>query len=480
MAPVIRRSCDRCHSQKLRCPRPSEKLGACDRCLRKGARCVYSCSLPKGRPSVYKVAEKSGGIATRSRDDTAGSSRPPLVRADGPHSLPVNNNCTNLLEETDQTADVRPQPDLAGSSSLIHSVEQGLNILADSRQRLGSLAWDDNQASHWSNPSLTQPAHTTVGPFLPLDNTQGLMDWASLGDEPSGVHLLPHPPDQQQELENGNRESQNRIDDGNASDSDGTTILQFSQLIMRFSRLQRLSYELAPKPDSLYLANDLNQAPDKPLVDETTFVSVFGWLTHDSSNLVQRPRSTRSPTQEDTTSDVLCRVFSASHTFLEALHGLQRDVGTKSSASTSPSIGSNMSLYSTLDTATTSYPRSPSHHCTSAVRHLAMTCYTILLSIYVSILNRLEQDAGGRTDGASSGDIRLASIVQLCSYLVERQHKAMEVYLTTQKPPEGSWEELLNSSYDQTSVAVEEEMQILNVEVEQRLARLKQALHFGP
>ncbi|KAI0410293.1 hypothetical protein F5X98DRAFT_381969 [Xylaria grammica] len=475
MAPVMRRSCDRCHSQKLRCPRPSKKLGACDRCLRKGAQCVYSCSLPKGRPSVYKVAEKSGGITTRSRDDTAAqSSRLPLVRADSPHPLPVDNNCTNLLEETDQTADVRLQLDLAGSSSLIHSVEKGLGVLADSRQRLGGLACDDNQASHWSNPSLTQPAHTTVGPL------QCLMDWASLGDEPNGVHPLPHPPDQQQELENGNHKSQNSIDDGNASDGGGTTIIQLSQLIMRFSRLHRLSYELAPKPDSSSLANDLNQGPEKPLIDETTFASVSGWLTHDSSNLVQRPRSVRSPTQEDTTSDVLCRVFSASHTFLEALHGLQWNTGKKSSASTSPSMGPDMSSYSSPDTTTASYPRSPSHHCNSAVRHLAITCYTILLSIYVSILNRLEQDAGGRTDGASSGDIRLASIVQLCSYLVERQHKAMEVYLTTQKPPEGSWEELLNSSYDQTSVAVEEEMQILNMEVEQRLARLKQAFHFGP
>jgi hypothetical protein len=47
-----RQSCDRCHGQKLRCPRPSNgNSGACERCIRSKAPCVYSSSLPKGRPS---------------------------------------------------------------------------------------------------------------------------------------------------------------------------------------------------------------------------------------------------------------------------------------------------------------------------------------------------------------------------------------------------------------------------------------------
>ena len=51
-----RRSCDRCHKQKLRCARGSNSDGGvCDRCFRKRVQCVYSFSLPKGRPSVYRL-----------------------------------------------------------------------------------------------------------------------------------------------------------------------------------------------------------------------------------------------------------------------------------------------------------------------------------------------------------------------------------------------------------------------------------------
>lgn len=43
--------CDRCYKQK------EDKV--CDRCSRKGAPCIYSSSLPKGRPSLQRQAEES-------------------------------------------------------------------------------------------------------------------------------------------------------------------------------------------------------------------------------------------------------------------------------------------------------------------------------------------------------------------------------------------------------------------------------------
>jgi hypothetical protein len=55
-----RQSCDRCHEQKLRCPRPSiGNSGACERCIRSKAQCVYSSSLPKGRPSSYRQKRRN-------------------------------------------------------------------------------------------------------------------------------------------------------------------------------------------------------------------------------------------------------------------------------------------------------------------------------------------------------------------------------------------------------------------------------------
>lgn len=59
-----RQSCDRCHGQKLRCPRPSNgNSGACERCIRSKAQCVYSSSLPKGRPSLYRQIRQKTNAA---------------------------------------------------------------------------------------------------------------------------------------------------------------------------------------------------------------------------------------------------------------------------------------------------------------------------------------------------------------------------------------------------------------------------------
>lgn len=52
-----RRSCDRCHGQKIKCIRRGGSNGdACSRCLRLGVACEYSVPLPKGRPSTHRRA----------------------------------------------------------------------------------------------------------------------------------------------------------------------------------------------------------------------------------------------------------------------------------------------------------------------------------------------------------------------------------------------------------------------------------------
>jgi hypothetical protein len=45
-----RLACDRCHTQKLRCPRDGKVSGTCIRCRTAGAKCVYSPSSRMGRP----------------------------------------------------------------------------------------------------------------------------------------------------------------------------------------------------------------------------------------------------------------------------------------------------------------------------------------------------------------------------------------------------------------------------------------------
>ena len=64
--PPQRQSCDRCHRQKLRCTREKNCNGGgvCDRCLGKRVQCVYSFSLPKGRPSSFRRADESANRST--------------------------------------------------------------------------------------------------------------------------------------------------------------------------------------------------------------------------------------------------------------------------------------------------------------------------------------------------------------------------------------------------------------------------------
>ncbi|KAI1312183.1 hypothetical protein F5Y03DRAFT_341652 [Xylaria venustula] len=453
MAPLLRQSCDRCHSQKLRCPRVNNKLAACERCLRKGVPCEYSSSRPKGRPSVYN--SKSNSL----RPQDARAARSGRLRPDSV------NNYVEPLEAINQTAEVisQPpvtQPELASNSLYGPSVEQELNLLTNphSHPRIGSTGWGD--------PTLSQPAQGMVELSPPSDNhTPCLVDWVSL------VQPLPSVPAPYQEFENSSHGRQNSIDNSSSSsdDSSETTITQLSQLIMRFARLHRLSSDLVPKAH-------LSQAQPRSLVDETTFGCVSEWFMTDFPSINQHSTSPRSPPKEERTSNILCRVFSASHTFLEALNRLRLNesgypMALRTSVPLPPTMGADTSPCLTLDAT-------PNDN--SAVRHLVITCYTMLLNIYATVLSTLEHDvsASRQIDGAISPDIRLASVVQLCSYLIERQHKEMGNYLAEKTPSQTSWEELLNSNYDQTNAAVEEDMRNLHMEVEQRLARLKQMLQF--
>lgn len=53
-----RSACDRCHSQKLRCPKRQGAV-VCDRCVKAGASCIYSPFRQKKDPEKLQYADKS-------------------------------------------------------------------------------------------------------------------------------------------------------------------------------------------------------------------------------------------------------------------------------------------------------------------------------------------------------------------------------------------------------------------------------------
>ena len=63
-----RRACDRCRRHKLRCPRNDlSNHDSCSRCLNAGAQCIYSPSLPTGRPAAgLSATRKAAAQANQS------------------------------------------------------------------------------------------------------------------------------------------------------------------------------------------------------------------------------------------------------------------------------------------------------------------------------------------------------------------------------------------------------------------------------
>lgn len=62
---ALRKSCDRCHEQKLRCDGSNASLASCQRCQRAGQTCVYSTRSPRQVPrNSNAMAKKTSDAAS--------------------------------------------------------------------------------------------------------------------------------------------------------------------------------------------------------------------------------------------------------------------------------------------------------------------------------------------------------------------------------------------------------------------------------
>ncbi|KAL8721589.1 MAG: hypothetical protein Q9225_001753 [Loekoesia sp. 1 TL-2023] len=295
-------------------------------------------------------------------------------------------------------------------------------------------------------------------------------------------------------------------------------IARLSQLSTRLYPLYRSSCILAETAESLNQSRDRNQARRSPLIEDAAFKSVAAWLVHVSANVnLLFGTGTRNPALETAaTGDTLHDAFSASHHLLEILRGLRVNVGSGTLSSTptdstststptggahldtwasitlqsaqSTSISDENTLFSEKHKGSSSSTRPPGQYSDTVVCHLVIACHTLLLSVYVAVLIALQYDAdqwsscrpAGNVDAAALADIRLVLPVQLCSYLIERQYQAVDLYLSPQSPPPSSQQHDLSSSHQPSppgsTPANREAMNNLKMEVQQRLARLRQTL----
>lgn len=502
--PPMRQSCDKCYRQKLRCTRTDNgNTGACDRCVRQRTQCAYSSSLPKGRPSIYRPNDDSASTAGAA--DAVGAETEPATPVSLVSSMPATpvpsrpqtagpdgqDNGTVASEKTNQNSST--DDDL-----VLEAMNPAGGMCPGTWPWLQSLNWEDAQIN-WDNHDM--------------DNVN--LDWNATGNVVSGVSAFGKPGSSSSATENvlgghghgfasGTPET-NNILGGNASIPDaqepGTAIAQLSQLSLRLASLHRSSYALVSTAGSSFRQLDGR----KPLLDDAAFESITSWLARGSANTsplipVDPEGHGTSPAPETRGKDgILHDVFSASQHLLEILRLLQTSSGnTTPATSVVPSLGPSTatstpiagafddsnSYFGQAQGPSASAPGSGQRSSGSVVRHLVSACHTLLLNIYSAVLAALEHDArpGAHSDTAALGAIRLVSVLQLCSYLIERQHQAVELYMSPQSPLQ--WVALSReldpflfqagrpgSGPDDSTL-----IRDLKMEVQQKLARLQRTL----
>lgn len=202
-----------------------------------------------------------------------------------------------------------------------------------------------------------------------------------------------------------------------------------SQLSMRLSSLRYLSHTLAQAAES-----SSGRQPDHrriPLFQSTAFESVAAWLADDQCSAIMNaypsthlaPEATEpypspgSPPKPQSCQGLLRDVFSSSHRLMEILRHLQSSNLAEPTVTGMPST----------PTRGGSYQHSPGT--LAIIRHLVMACDGLLLEIYAAVLAVLQHDAypGSLINNMTAlGDVRLVLVVQLCSYLIERQQQAVD------------------------------------------------------
>lgn len=390
---------------------------------------------------------------------------------------------------------------------------------------LDPLDWNDMQfdGSEQDLSQWTSNSHATADPQLDastalLDAFPSLQGWPSAGNGDGDGSVQ----------EQGHRIRSEHFDSGSSSNSSSTNtekngpdvgIARLSQLSTRLYPLHRSSCTLAENAASSGQSRDHNRIHQSSLLDDAAFKSVAAFV-HVSANMNLLSRTdNRTPALETTTTgDTLHDAFCASQNLLQILRCLQADVATESSSSstslstsagganldprarvtpqasqtTSTSKGNNS--YFEQRKGSSAYARPSSQYSNTIIRHLVSACHTLLLNIYVAVLVALQHEADrwsvsrpagtaepdADVDPAALADMGLVMAVQLSSYLIERQHQAVDLYLSPQTPPQSSQQHELPGSYRVSSPASTAAnrglMSDLKMEVHQRLAKLRQTL----
>ncbi|KAI9151430.1 Fusaric acid cluster transcription factor FUB10 [Paramyrothecium foliicola] len=481
--PARRQSCDRCHGQKLRCVRDANSdLGACMRCLRQGAQCVYSLSLPKGRPSLTRWFDDNSPAVNSRVSTTSDSSSSSSIGCSG--SVCHSSNSDTSSHSTAETTFTHPDNQSCDEATIMNeelALPLSSNFVAS---WLAPSGWPEPQAVEngqqhdRSIPDLHTMLKPPPDPNSRLSRTPDMTQSHGLLRE--GCHSFIRPSDQSHCPDMG--------------------IAQLSQLSIRLCQLYRSTEALH---EAVLMSDKLNVGPQgRPclLVDGDAFKLVAAWLVDTQVDMkppacVDFPSPAPGP---NALGGVLCGAFSASSDLLGILRNLNpsHDMWDSSLPHSAPSMNSIDGMIFAEPKAAPGprHIRASGQHSNTVISHLLIACHTQLLSIYDFVLTALQRDADlfnavlspghVEVDGFNSRsfpDIQSVMVVQLCSFLVNRQNQAVSLYLSSQPwPPQTDGFEHASAQQSSQQLSIDTSREFISrlmMDVQHRIACLLQTLH---
>ncbi|KXG49111.1 uncharacterized protein PGRI_029810 [Penicillium griseofulvum] len=406
---------------------------------------------------------RSGGASVRPGTATAAPSNQPSPPAEPVKPVPSGPNV-----EVDESATKDSQ--VANPTTNENPVLTGV---MDNAPRLEQLNWDDMQLDgEWNSQDPTQVDKllTSLGAFCndgsaPDAHPQSSPDQLHFQLNSSNLHAYDH----SQPIGNifqthniGRAEMDRGIGDGSMNMGmekpmhiPSIAVTQLSQLSMDLALLRYTSYNMAKAAETppCHMPNDRRI----PLIDSSAFEFVSTWLAHGQGftgmNGPQLAPETQVPYPTPISETGTCagrtlrEVFCSSQRLLEILGQLQFSLMVEVNPYPSPIItpperpstavsggdSGSLGLPNGSGIAGRSVPCPNTGNGTMQVIHyLVMACEALLLEIYVAVLVALQHEAYSSTNGTVLGDVRLVLVVELCSYLIERQLQAVDSYLAPQ------------------------------------------------
>ncbi len=410
--PGSRRACDRCHSQKLRCPRISQDNNdSCSRCRNAGALCVYSAPLPTGRPTSNQSI--SGKNAVPTNHSSVGS---------GSHDDTVTPTLADMPHLSQPSIDIDP-----------------------------NFPWDQYEldSDNMFDPSLLADVPLGTGPEL---RDTSLSSTTIPTNNPTTHHpsnLDPY----------GSRLPNTWPT--NDTDTTEICIQKLSDLSVRLYPVYRTSCRLAAaqkeSPGTLS-ADAAFEAVTAFVQGDTTIETaavrgckalheIFGASRSlldilDQSFTITTASSPRNPASfsaltaidaDDPMSISSSDVSSLSNGFPFS----SQPSDSRASTNSVPMPGST--LASTTPDRASSFPVAGEDGPDGAMVHLILACYIRLLHIYHTLIATLHHDSLHRRDIGSGSpsffELRLVVFVQFITHLLDRLRNAVAAYLSPLNNP---------------------------------------------